>query len=117
MLAVTVYERDGGSYVDFSGVADPKVIGAVNFAVDRIVNGAAIAPPSPASPPPYEAYPPATPPAAQYAAPPPGYAPAPPGGAEPAGDKACPECAETVRAAARSCRFCGYRFDANVSPE
>lgn len=25
-------------------------------------------------------------------------------------DKACPDCAETVKAAARVCRFCGYRF-------
>ena len=25
--------------------------------------------------------------------------------------KQCPECAEQVRAAARVCRFCGYRFD------
>lgn len=26
------------------------------------------------------------------------------------GTKVCPECAETVQAAARVCRFCGYRF-------
>jgi hypothetical protein len=27
------------------------------------------------------------------------------------GYKRCPDCAELVRAAARKCRFCGYRFD------
>lgn len=27
------------------------------------------------------------------------------------GSKSCPECAEQVRAAARKCRFCGYRFE------
>jgi hypothetical protein len=25
--------------------------------------------------------------------------------------KRCPDCAENVKAAARVCRFCGYRFD------
>ena len=26
--------------------------------------------------------------------------------------KACPDCAENVRSAARKCRYCGFRFDA-----
>ncbi len=31
--------------------------------------------------------------------------------APPENGKVCPDCAETVKAAARVCRFCGHRFD------
>ena len=50
--------------------------------------------------------------AAAYGAP--NIAPAAAPGATPAADeetKVCPDCAERVKAAARVCRYCGYRFD------
>lgn len=33
-----------------------------------------------------------------------------------ADEKQCPNCAETVKAAAKVCRHCGYDFDKNVNP-
>jgi len=32
-------------------------------------------------------------------------------------EKTCPECAERIKAAARKCRFCGYRFDTEQGEE
>jgi Uncharacterised protein family UPF0547 len=102
VLTVTVYEQDEGSYLDFSGVAAPRVAAVVNRAVDVLVNGTVMAQ-SPAGFP-------TGPSAAFPATPAPAFAtrtmPAP----SSADSKICPECAEAVRAAARSCRFCGYRF-------
>jgi hypothetical protein len=31
------------------------------------------------------------------------------------GEKTCPDCAETIKAAARVCRYCGHRFDNEAS--
>lgn len=33
------------------------------------------------------------------------------------GEKVCPQCAETVKAAALVCRFCGHRFDGSIASE
>jgi hypothetical protein len=38
-----------------------------------------------------------------------------PSGAVDSESKTCPDCAEEVKAAARVCRFCGYRFDSVAS--
>jgi hypothetical protein len=104
VVTITVYGQDEGSYLDFSGVASPQVTRAVNLAIDRLLNGVAMAPP-PASL--------GHPDAAIMVSPPisPAQVPAGPAQAPVSPDrKVCPECAEAVRAAARSCRFCGYRF-------
>jgi hypothetical protein len=101
VLIVTVYQQEEGSYLDFSGVAAPRVATAVNFAIDRLLNGAALAP-APFTGGSASSFPPN-----HAAAPPPMYTTQAP---MPADTKTCPECAEIVRAAARSCRFCGYRF-------
>jgi hypothetical protein len=104
VLTVTVYEQDEGSYLDFSGVAAPRIAAAMNRAIDGLLNGAAMAPsPTAFLGSPTTAFPghpaPAFPTRTTQA----------PG---PADGKTCPECAETVRTRARSCRFCGYRFSA-----
>jgi hypothetical protein len=51
-LTITVYGQDEGSYLDFSGVASPQVAKAVNLAIDRLVNGVAMATPQSRSRPP-----------------------------------------------------------------
>jgi hypothetical protein len=40
--------------------------------------------------------------------------PAPPPEFNPSPEKTCTDCAETVNAAARKCRFCGFSFDTSV---
>ena len=111
VLTVTVYQQEEGSYLDFSGVAAPAVSTSVNLAIDRLLNGAALAPA------PFQAGPAAPYPAGPAAAFSPGRAPAfsanTAQAAATADSKTCPECAEPVRGAARSCRFCGYRFGAD----
>ena len=104
MLTVTVYEQDEGSYLDCSGTAAPGVASAVNFAVDRLLSGLAMAPSAVSMPTGLPTPFPSGPGPAFSAK----RGPAP-GSAE---TKACPECAETIRAAAKSCRFCGYRLSA-----
>jgi Uncharacterised protein family UPF0547 len=42
--------------------------------------------------------------------------PLPAAGADQPAMKACPDCAEMVLAAARKCRYCGYRFDGQSDP-
>jgi hypothetical protein len=106
VLTVAVYEQDEGSYLGFSGMAEPRIVAAVNVAIDRLLDGVAMAPPASAFP--------GSPAATFPAVPAPGF---PPQGAHgpipaPVNNKICQECAETVRAAARSCRFCGYQFTA-----
>lgn len=142
VLIVTVSEQEEGSYLDFSGIATPRITTTVNLTIDRLLNGMTASPPMAAFPPaPYTPYPP-SPYQAPYAAGPPASYPAnpqalyqsghpashPPGpptpapaspserqantarSASPYNAKTCPECAETVRAAAKVCRFCNYRF-------
>jgi len=104
-LTITVYGQDEGSYLDFSGVASPQVAKAVNLAIDRLLNGVAMATPPASFPAPSDTAFTVSPPT------PPAQVPASPAQVPVSPDrKVCPECAETVRAAARSCRFCGYHF-------
>lgn len=44
-------------------------------------------------------------------------APPKPAGADVTDTKVCPDCAETVKKAARVCRYCGYRFDSSAGDE
>jgi len=108
VLTVTVYQQEDGSYLDCAGTAASSVTTLVNSAIDRLINGVAMAGGSSAFPAmPTPAFP--TAPAASRATPPIPVQPAQPAAAS--ANKICPECAETIRVAARSCRFCGYRFD------
>lgn len=104
VLTITVYEQDEDSYLEFSGMAAPRIATAANLAVDRLLSGVAMAPPAAAFP------------ASSAVTFPASSAPSSPASTAdplgPADDKICPECAETVRSAARRCRFCGYRFSA-----
>ena len=88
-LTVTVKEVSGGTQVDVTGVASTDMIGRIRATLAALKDS----------------------PAASAAG---DAMPAPAAAGESLTDgttKTCPDCAETVKAAANVCRFCGHRFE------
>ena len=83
-LTVTLSDVPEGTRVSTSGVATPEIIARLN----GVLSGARVAPVGEAAE------------VAREAA-----------GTVEADTKICPRCAETVKAQAVACRFCGYEFE------
>ena len=88
-LTITLASTGEGTRVNISGVATPEMIARLNGALAGVqaLSGDQV-----------------------------GAAAAPPVSTSTGDTKTCPRCAETVKAAALFCRFCGHEFEAEEEP-